>query len=97
MSARRDATRDGGCVELLAAILAGVPALPGAACRGHAGLFDAAADGDRDAAQEAAEICRRCPVLEACAQWIARAHPQRPPPGVWAGRYQSTRQRKASA
>jgi hypothetical protein len=85
-----------GTVAILAAILAGTPRLPGAACRDHVGLYDAAADGDRDAAQQAIEICRRCPVLETCARWISDTHPRRPPPGVWAAHYQSTRQRKAT-
>lgn len=85
-----------GTVAILAAILAGTPRLPGAACRDHVGLYDAAADGDRDAAQQAIDICRRCPVLETCARWISDTHPRRPPPGVWAAHYQSTRQRKAT-
>ncbi|WP_408066179.1 WhiB family transcriptional regulator [[Mycobacterium] zoologicum] len=58
-----------------------------------------AADGDREAVQEAIEVCGRCPVRDRCAEWIARAHPQRPPPGVWAGRYQpqpTTRRKKAT-
>lgn len=98
MSARRDATRDGGWVELLAAVLADTPRLPDAACKGHVATFDAAADGDRDAAQRAIEACRRCPVIDRCAQWIAEAHPRRPPPGVWAAQYQppTTSRRKAT-
>ncbi|ORA80746.1 hypothetical protein BST28_08260 [Mycolicibacter kumamotonensis] len=95
---RRDAARDGGAVELLAAVLAGVPKLPGAACRSHVTLFDRAADGDRQAAQEAISVCARCPVIDRCAQWIAEAHPRRPPPGVWAAQYQppTTSRRKAT-
>lgn len=87
-----------GTVAILAAILAGTPRLPGAACRDHVGLYDAAADGDRDAAQQAIEICRRCPVLETCARWISDTHPRRPPPGVWAAQYQppTTSRRKAT-
>lgn len=82
-----DAAPYGGVVELLAEVLAGQPSLPSAACREHIKLFDAAADGDRDAAEEALAICRSCPVLETCQQWIARDHPRRPPPGVWAAQY----------
>lgn len=82
-------------VQLLGAILAGTPRLSDAACRSHVGTFDRAADGDRDAAREAVEICRRCPVLDTCAKWIADNHPQRPPPGVWGARFQPpTRSRK---
>lgn len=85
-------------VELLAKVLAGVPRLPGrAACRDHIELFDRAADGCPVAAEEAAGICGACSVLNACAEWIARAHPQRPPPGVWAARLRTTTQsRKAT-
>lgn len=75
-------------IELLAKVLADTPALPGAACRQYVELYDRAADGDRDAAQEAIEVCGRCPVLKQCAAWIARSQPRRPPPGVWAAHYQ---------
>ena len=77
-----------GTVAILAAILAGSPRLLDAGCRQHVGLFDRAADGDRQAAQEAISVCARCPVIDRCAQWIAEAHPRRPPPGVWAGTHQ---------
>lgn len=76
-----------GTVAILAAILAGTPRLPGAACRDHVGLYDAAADGGRDAAQEAVDICRRCPVLDACERWAERAYPQKKPAGVLAGQF----------
>ncbi len=73
-------------VDLAARILADVPRLPGrAACRDHLGTFDAAADGDRTAADAAVAICATCPVLAACGEWIATA--RRPPPGVWAAQF----------
>lgn len=86
-------------VELLAAILAGQPRLTDAACRQHVALFDRAADGDQLAAQEATEVCGTCPVAQSCADWLTRAHPQRPPPGVWAARFtppSTQRKRKPS-
>ncbi|WP_408066415.1 WhiB family transcriptional regulator [[Mycobacterium] nativiensis] len=77
-----------GAVRLLIAALADVPYLPDAACRQRAELFDRAADGDKLAADQAVAICGRCPVVNQCAAWIARTHPRRPPPGVWAAHYQ---------
>ncbi|WP_164517849.1 WhiB family transcriptional regulator [Mycobacterium sp. P7213] len=79
-------------VELLAKVLAGVPKLPEAACRSHLALFDAAADGDRQAAEQAVTVCEACPVLAACGEWIATA--RRPPPGVTAGKYTPTKEPK---
>ncbi|UVO14246.1 WhiB family transcriptional regulator [Mycobacterium sp. SVM_VP21] len=59
---------------LLGAILTDVPRLPGrAACRDHVGLFDQAADGDRQAAEDAIEICGRCPVRDRCAENVNRS------------------------
>jgi len=85
MTARRDATRTPGWVELLAEILAGTPKLPGAACRGHVEQFDRAADGDRDAAQQAVEVCRRCPVLTECRAWADHIRGRKRPAGVLGG------------
>ncbi|MBS9533542.1 WhiB family transcriptional regulator [Mycobacterium sp. M1] len=87
---RADTTLAGDPVKLLAVILAGVPHLPGAACRDHVAVFDAAADGDRQAAQEAIKVCQSCPVREQCAQWAASAYPHRRPGGVIAGHYTPT-------
>ncbi|MGB3893241.1 MAG: WhiB family transcriptional regulator, partial [Mycolicibacter sinensis] len=86
MTARTDATRPGGVVDLLARILAGVPRLPGrAACRDRRELFDLAGDGDRDAAEQGVEICLACPVLRECRLFVGAA--SRPPVGVWAAIY----------
>ncbi|OBK91482.1 hypothetical protein [Mycolicibacter sinensis] len=76
-----------GAVQLLSAILAGVPALPGAACRDRLETFDAAASGDREAAEAAVEICRACPAFVACERWAERAYPQKKPAGVLAGQF----------
>lgn len=61
-------------IELTAAILRGVPRLPGALCQRRSDLFD----GDDDqAAQRAAELCHRCPAREPCGEWADRlAHNQ---------------------
>jgi len=70
-------------VDLLVAILRGVPRLPGrAACRDHVETFDAAIDGDREAAEEAVVICESCPVLTECGEWAEHTHPRRKPGGV---------------
>ncbi|WP_228798815.1 WhiB family transcriptional regulator [Nocardia cyriacigeorgica] len=61
--------------------------LAGAACAGHAPLFDLDLPGETDTDrahrhQTAARICRRCPVRDACR---ANAHQQHQPAGIWAG------------
>ncbi|WP_205874445.1 WhiB family transcriptional regulator [Mycobacterium camsae] len=68
-------------VELTAAVLSGVPKLPGALCAGRSELFDGDTD---DATARAAELCRRCPARDPCGAWAEtlahnRAH------GVLAG------------
>jgi hypothetical protein len=67
-----------GTVRLLGAILTGVPALPAAACRRRAGLFDDRHDGEdveqRQARLEsAAAVCRGCPAQPACRSTLAPA------------------------
>ncbi|WCS20123.1 WhiB family transcriptional regulator [Mycobacterium marinum] len=70
-------------VELTAAVLAGVPKLPGALCTGHAELFD----GDTDeAVRRAAQLCHRCPARAPCSEW-ADTLPHNRAHGVLAGRY----------
>lgn len=76
-----------GAVRLLAAILAGIPALPGAACRDRWELFDASTSGHHEAAEAAVAICARCPVLTTCQAWAAHDYPQKRPAGVLAGVY----------
>lgn len=65
------------------------PRLTGAACVGHAHLFDAEHDDeprpDRNARHRAAaEICARCPVLAACDTVAGELGTHAA--GVWAGR-----------
>lgn len=70
-------------IELAAAVLRGVPRLPGALCRRRPELFDA---DDEDAADRAAAICRHCPALEPCGAWASTLrHNQRS--GVLAGEF----------
>lgn len=70
------------------------PRLTGAACVGHAHLFDAAHPNeprpDRAARHRAAvEICQRCPVLAPCATVAAELGARAV--GVWAGRSRTPR------
>jgi hypothetical protein len=51
------------------AALANLPHLEGAACVGHARLFDHGAPGKNY--RQAAAICASCPALEACRTWAA--------------------------
>lgn len=58
----------------LVAILTGTVRLDGAACIGHADLFDPPADGEPRTAVDgrhrtATTICWTCPVLDACRTW----------------------------
>lgn len=79
-----------GSIRLLKRVLAGVPMLPDAACRGQHELFDPPSrDESRfDAAERheiATDICRQCPVLAECRAWASRTRPARRPGGVIAG------------
>ncbi|MBB2770550.1 UNVERIFIED_ORG: hypothetical protein GGE11_001445 [Mycolicibacterium obuense] len=58
-------------VDLLAAVLTGVPRLDGAACIGVRGRFHEAETGSRIRIAECIAICRRCPVKAECARWAA--------------------------
>jgi hypothetical protein len=70
-------------VDLLAAILHGAPALPGAACVGRAELFDGT---DPASTETAINLCRyRCTALAACER-AANAAPHNSVSGVLAGR-----------
>lgn len=58
----------------LTAILAGTPRLDGAACIGHAELFDPPGDGETRTAADArhraaARVCWTCPVIDTCRDW----------------------------
>ena len=58
-------------VTLVAAILAGTTALPGAACTTQPAVFDI--DGGNP--KKAATLCARCPAKPRCAQWAATLPP----------------------
>jgi hypothetical protein len=77
--------------ELLAA-MGSAPKLTGAACRGHHELFD---NGDHQA--QALALCRECPALHDCTQWLAGLPRSRRPHGVVAGQLPSARARKRPA
>lgn len=72
------------------ASLAGVPALPGARCRGRHHLFDAGRPGeDPDVANarhgQALQLCGQCPAQARCADWLDALAPSQRPEGVVAG------------
>src|ERR1700758_2741069 len=70
----------------LAAALADAPDLRGAACVGHARLFDVDGNHAHDYS-EAIAICHQCPVLTDCEQWLERLGPRsrRRPSAIVAG------------
>ena len=68
------------------------PLLEGAACVGHAELFDPMTDNGADrvcAEIEALRICDRCPALAACRRWLKSLPDSQKPTGVVAGRVYS--------
>jgi WhiB family redox-sensing transcriptional regulator len=72
--------------------LARVPHLPGARCRGQSELFDRTVGGAAPrievmrARREALRVCRDCPALQACADWVDTIPPFLRPRSVVAGR-----------
>lgn len=76
------------------ALLAGIPALPDARCRGRAALFEAtiavrhggpARAELENARREALTLCHACPALALCRSWLAAMPATRRPRGVVAG------------
>ena len=73
---RNVSRREGGVVDLLAAILSDTADLSGALCVGSPELFDPPAPYE-DAAdaryrhQHAEALCHRCPALERCRDWAS--------------------------
>lgn len=76
------------------ALLAGIPALPDARCRGRAALFEAtiavrhgapAKAELENARSEALRLCRTCPALGPCRAWLTGMPQTRRPRGVVAG------------
>lgn len=81
--------------ELLGA-LAGTPILPGARCRGRPHLFDAAPPGEPDEVTEARHLqalglCRACPALARCGDYLISLPPSKRPSGVIAGQIRRER------
>lgn len=72
----------GGTAELVGKILRGIPPLPGALCRSEAELFGS---DDADDQAAAAAICRACPALPQCSEWVASLPKSQRPLGVVAG------------
>ncbi|GAB3019566.1 WhiB family transcriptional regulator [Mycobacterium bourgelatii] len=70
----------------LAAAVADIPPLDGAACRGRPDLFDLDPGAEPEQVEHAQAICRTCPALRRCAEWLAATPPPRRPCGVVAGR-----------
>lgn len=77
----------------VAAALAGIPDLPGAACRGRPGAFDLTAADDRDVIDRATAICETCPALDRCRAWVDATPAQLRPSGVVAGQLLTTPKR----
>lgn len=80
-----------GWVGLIAAIIAGTPPLPGAACAGRSELFDPRGDNEPyETTQRRQEAARRicewtCPVQPECRRWVDSLKPAERPRGVIAG------------
>jgi WhiB family redox-sensing transcriptional regulator len=75
-------------VDLLAAIVARLPRLDGAACIGKHDVFDLRDLTDPTHASveaEALALCRACPALAGCAVWFSGLRPSQKPHGVVAG------------
>jgi hypothetical protein len=70
--------------ELLA-VIATMPDLNGAACRGRHELYDKAALGDPLAQEQAQQVCELCPVLLPCSRWLRSTPRDLRPGGVTAG------------
>lgn len=85
--------------DALISTLAGVPVLSGARCRGRHALFDPQGGQEADdvaAARhaQALALCRQCPALDACHDWLHSLPPRRRPLGVVAGTLRTVRERK---
>lgn len=89
---RTQAWRCPGCGtrRMLESLYARTPRLDGALCLNRWELFDppaAAEPAAQQRLQTAAQICARCPVLDACHDWYTRLPADQRPPGVCAGTY----------
>ncbi|SIK28854.1 hypothetical protein [Mycobacteroides abscessus] len=82
--------------ETTRALLAGIPELPGAPCKGRSDLFERTVGEHRmtgrltktevdDARSEALRICASCPALDPCRAYVGALPATRRPRGVVAG------------
>jgi hypothetical protein len=74
-------------IDALLSAIRAAPDLTGARCTGRSQLFDEqphTAKGELNE-RRAIRCCRHCPVLAACATWLAALPPNQRPPGVIAG------------
>lgn len=76
-------------------MLAGVPNLSGALCKGQAPDFDND-DGDTGVTLLLAQFCEACPALKPCGEWVDSLRPSQRPSGVVAGRYYRPRKPRTS-
>lgn len=77
-----------GIAEFLSELARGAPWLPGARCRGRAHLFSPAEgniEGGAARQKQALQLCRGCPSLTTCRQWLDGLAPESKPSGVVAG------------
>jgi hypothetical protein len=68
----RQPPREPDLIDLMAKILAGIPALPNAMCRDDAELFSSDEPADIEAAKE---LCSWCGERQNCADWVASLPP----------------------
>ena len=73
--------------ETLNALIRDIPPLRDAACRDRTEVFDVRDGRDHKAIQQAQAICRECPVLQRCTEWLDGLPKFRRPSGVVAGRF----------
>lgn len=72
-----------------------VPHLEGAACIGRDELFDQTIDGRETYAVRAAlTLCRACPCLVVCAEWLESLPPKERPYGVTGGQVRIERKQR---
>lgn len=69
----------------LGGLLADIPHLPDAACKGQQAVFDLEPDADPMAIETAIATCMRCRALDRCREWVASTPVALRPSGIVAG------------